>query len=189
MEKNENKSKANCNDDFVNDFLQAAISDLAGNLNLLDTKISIVMATVGVILGLVVACKNNILRAYYFYSNYNFLKTVFLFLSITYVIFVIATFICGIHCIKIRFGKSKSPSLWFFDTEEYGGKSEQDYYRKVKNATKEDIKKNLSTEVYNLNLINNHKMRAGRATIILFSASCFVLFMLMIMVGIQYLVI
>ena len=38
--------KTNFSDDSINDFLKVAISDLAGNLNLLDTKISIIIATV-----------------------------------------------------------------------------------------------------------------------------------------------
>ena len=59
----------NDNYEHNSDFLKSAISDLAGNLALVDTKISIILATVGVVLGLVVACKSNILRAYDFYSN------------------------------------------------------------------------------------------------------------------------
>ena len=60
------QKKRSFNYDNTIDFLKQAISDLTGNLTLLDTKISIVMATVGVILGLVVTCKSNVLKAYYF---------------------------------------------------------------------------------------------------------------------------
>ena len=45
-----NNQKSNLNYDNTNDFLKVAISDLTGNLTLLDTKISIIMATEGVIL-------------------------------------------------------------------------------------------------------------------------------------------
>ena len=45
------RQKNTLNDNNTIEFLKAAISDLTGNLTLLDTKISIIMATVGVILG------------------------------------------------------------------------------------------------------------------------------------------
>jgi len=175
--------------DSTNDFLKVAISDLTGNLTLLDTKISIIMATVGVILGLVVACKSNILKAYYFYENICIFKVVFMLLSAAYIVSIIFTFVYGIKCIMIRFGKSKSSSLWFFQTEDYGGITEQNYIKKVKYMTDESIMKNLAVEVYKLNRINNRKMLTGKTTIILFAISCAIISALMIMVGISYLVV
>lgn len=173
----------------TSDFLKLAISDLTGNLTLLDTKISLIMATIGVILGLVVACKSNILKAYYFYEGICIFKAIFLLLSAAYIVSVIITFVYGIKCIMIRFGKSKSSSLWFFQTEDYGGITEQNYIQKVKHMTDESIMKNLAVEVYKLNSINNRKMRTGKTTIILFAISCAIISALMIMVGISYLVV
>ena len=175
--------------DSTNDFLKVAISDLTGNLTLLDTKISIIMATVGVILGLVVACKSNILKAYYFYEDICIFKAIFLLLSATYIVSIIFTFVYGIKCIMIRFGKSKSSSLWFFQTEDNGGITEQNYIKRVKYMTDESIMKNLDVEVYKLNRINNRKMLTGKTTIILFAISCAIISALMIMVGISYLVV
>lgn len=175
--------------DSTNDFLKVAISDLTGNLTLLDTKISIIMATVGVILGLVVACKSNILKAYYFYEDICIFKAIFLLLSATYIVSIIFTFVYGIKCIMIRFGKSKSSSLWFFQTEDNGGITEQNYIKRVKYMTDESIMKNLAVEVYKLNRINNRKMLTGKTTIILFAISCAIISALMIMVGISYLVV
>ena len=175
--------------DITNDFLKVAISDLTGNLTLLDTKISIIMATVGVILGLVVACKSNILKAYYFYEDICIFKAIFLLLSATYIVSIIFTFVYGIKCIMIRFGKSKSSSLWFFQTEDNGGITEQNYIKRVKYMTDESIMKNLAVEVYKLNRINNRKMLTGKTTIILFAISCAIISALMIMVGISYLVV
>lgn len=177
------------NYDNTADFLKNAISDLTGNLVLLDTKISLIMATVGVVLGLVVACKSNVLKAYYFYSDFCLLKTIFLLLSFAYVLSIIMTFVFGIKCIMIRFGKAKSVSLWFFNTKEYGGITEEDYVNKVKCMSDETIIDNLAVEVYKLNGINNRKMRAGKITINLFSISCGVIASLMIMVGLSYLVV
>ena len=171
----------------TNDFLKTAISDLTGNLTLLDTKISIVLATVGVVLGLVVACKSNVLKAYYFYSENCLFKFIFLSLSLAYIISIITTFIFGIKCIMIRFGKSKSSSLWFFKTEAYGGITEQKYIQNIRRMSDEYIMKNLAVEVYKLNTINNRKMRAGKTTIVMFSISCAFIAALMIMVGISYL--
>ena len=175
--------------DSTNDFLKVAISDLTGNLTLLDTKISIIMATVGVILGLVVACKSNILKAYYFYEDICIFKAIFLLLSATYIVSIIFTFVYGIKCIMIRFGKSKSSSLWFFQTEDNGGITEQNYIKRVKYMTDESIMKNLAVEVYKLNRINNRKMLTGTTTLILFAISCAIISALMIMVGISYLVV
>ena len=175
--------------DSTNDFLKVAISDLTGNLTLLDTKISIIMVTVGVILGLVVACKRNILKAYYFYEDICIFKAIFLLLSATYIVSIIFTFVYGIKCIMIRFGKSKSSSLWFFQTEDNGGITEQNYIKRVKYMTDESIMKNLAVEVYKLNRINNRKMLTGKTTIILFAISCAIISALMIMVGISYLVV
>lgn len=185
MERKEPKT----NFDNTNDFLKVAISDLTGNLTLLDTKISIIMATVGVVLGLVVACKSNVLKAYNYYEDNCFLRALFLSLSAIYIIGVIMTFAFGIKCIMIRFGKSKSSSLFFFDTETYGGISEQNYMHKVKRMSDEEIMKSLADEVYKLNMINNQKMRAGKTTITLFAISCAVIAELMIMVGMSYLVV
>lgn len=175
--------------DSTNDFLKVAVSDLTGNLTLLDTKISIIMATVGVILGLVVACKSNILKAYYFYEDVCIFKAIFLLLSAAYIVSIIFTFVYGIKCIMIRFGKSKASSLWFFQTEDNGGITEQNYIKRVKYMTDESIMKNLAVEVYKLNRINNRKMLTGKTTIILFAISCAIISALMIMVGISYLVV
>ena len=183
------QKKRSFNYDNTIDFLKQAISDLTGNLTLLDTKISIVMATVGVILGLVVTCKSNVLKAYYFYSDYCILKALFLLLSASYIVSVITTFVYGIKCIMIRFGKSKSSSLWFFNTDDYGGITEKHYLHKVQKLTDATIMQNLAIEVYKLNKINNHKMHAGKRTIILFSISCAIISALMIMVGFSYLVV
>ena len=57
------RRESTSNYDSTNDFLKVAISDLTGNLTLLDTKISLIMATVGAVIGLVVACKSNVLKA------------------------------------------------------------------------------------------------------------------------------
>lgn len=183
-----NKQEYSSNYNNTSDFLKAAISDLTGNLTLLDTKISLIMATVGVVLGLVVACKSNVLKAYHFYEDICIFKAIFLLLSVAYIVGVIITFVYGIKCIMIRFGKSKS-SLWFFQTEDYGGITEQNYLQKVKHMTDESITKNLAVEVYKLNRINNRKMRTGKTTIIMFAISCAIISALMIMVGISYLVV
>ena len=89
----------------------------------------------------------------------------------------------------IRFGKSKYTSLWFFQTQDYDGITEQNYIKRVKYMTDESIMKNLAVEVYKLNRINNRKMRTGKTTIILFAISCAFISALMIMVGFSYLVV
>lgn len=183
------RKESTSNYNSTNDFLKTAISDLTGNLTLLDTKVSLIMATVGVILGLVVACKSNILKAYHFYEDICIFKAIFLLLSAVYIVSVIITFVYGIKCIMIRFGKSKSSSLCFFQTEDYGGITEQNYLQKVKYMTDESITKNLAVEVYKLNRINNRKMRTGKLTIIMFAISCAMISLLMIIVGISYLVV
>lgn len=182
---NQNKD----NYEHSSDFLKSAISDLTGNLALLDTKISIILATVGVVLGLVVACKSNILRAYDYYSNTCILKVLFLFLSVAYIASIILTFVFGIRCVMIRFGKSKSKSLWFFKTEEYGGISEKSYVEKAMKSKDDTILNSLASEVYKLNKINNKKMDEGKKTILFFSISCCIIAALMLMVGVFYLVV
>ena len=184
----ENKEKASDNYQNTCEFLKAAISDLAGNLNLIDTKISIVMATAGVLLGLAIACKSNFLSAFHFYSGNYFLKAVFISLTVTYSVVVLLTYIFGINCIMIRFGKSKRPSLWFFETEEYGGVGEKNYIQKIKQMNDEGIVENLSVEVFKLNTINHAKMLAGRKTLICFSISSAILFSITIMASISYLI-
>ena len=187
LEKNRKELKTNY--DNTSEFLKAAISNLTGNITLLDTKISIILATVGVVLGLIIACKSNVLKAYYFFANNYFFKVLFLFLSGILIIGIIMTFAFGIKCIMIRFGKSKSSSLFFFNTETYGGISERDYMQKIIKMSDEEIMKNLADEVYKLNTINNQKMRAGKITITLFAITCAVIAALMILVGIKYLVV
>lgn len=173
----------------INDFLKSAITDLTGNLTLLDTKVSIVIATVGVILGLVVACKSNILKAYYFYTTNRWLMLLFVSLSISYIISIVMSFVFGVKCIFVRFGNSQSKSLWFFKTEKYGGISEKNYIYKVKKMTTKELTNNLAVEVYKLNMINNCKMHNARITMIMFSISCSIISGLMTMVGFCYLVV
>ncbi len=187
MDKNRHYRGNKSDNECLNDFLNSALSDLTANLCLLDTKISIIMATVGVVLGLVVACKSNILKAYQFYSEFCILNILFLLLTITYVLSIIFTFIYGINTVTIRFGKSKIKSFWFFKTELYGGISEKDYLRQVKKLTPQKINKNLACEVYKLNSINNKKMISGKKTVLFFSISCAIITILMLMVGIFYL--
>lgn len=189
MNKHKETDSINAEKNTTNDFLFAAISNLAGNLNFLDTKISIVMAAVGVVLGLVVACKSNILRAYNYYSECCVLKVVFMLLSFVSILSMLFVFVFGIRCIMVRFGKSESPSMWFFRTVNYGGIPEQEYYQKIKQMTDKDVTNSLSSELYKLNSINDRKMRAGRAAIVSFFISCISLFFSMFMVGIAYLVV
>lgn len=178
----------NDNYEHNSDFLKSAISDLAGNLALVDTKISIILATVVVVLGLVVACKSSILRAYDFYSNTCVWKALFLFLSFACIVSIILTFVFGVRCVMIRFGKSKTKSLWFFRTEEYGGISEKNYIEKAIKSTDDTILNSLASEVYKLNKINNKKMNEGKKTIVFFSISCGIISVLMMMVAVFYLV-
>ena len=184
---NKNSSQRNKNSEKNNEFLESAISDLAGNLSLVDTKISIILATIGVILGLVVACKSNILKAYCYYAQSDLMKVIFIFLVIAYVSSVVLSFVFGIKCIMIRFGKSNKKSLWFFKTEKFGGISEKDYLKDIRALTDEDVTRNLAIEVYKLNDINNSKMKDGKKTIVFFAISCMIIAIIMILVGLFYL--
>ena len=74
--------KINKSDDFETNnyklkqtFLTSAISDIFGNIKFLDTKILIVMATMGVIIEGLISCKVNLMRHIKMYRSTDGLRS------------------------------------------------------------------------------------------------------------------
>lgn len=170
----------------IQNYLISAISNLAQNINLLDTKVSILMGTSGLILGLIVTCRSNVYYAYLIFKTNTVTNFVFFFLVACYLFSLFETFYFGLKSLISRIGKSKHDSLWFFSTENKKT-SEDQYYKKVYDLSDKEMIKSLSSEVYKLNSINCIKIKNSKFSIVFFSISCFMVLLIFIVVGIVYL--
>lgn len=146
--------------------LIANISDLSGNLKLIDTKISILLAASGVLFNILVSCRSNILKAYNNYLNTNRIYMWIFIILITFFLISFSAFIYfGLSTIFSRKGKSRRSSTWFFDTKTL---SETEFRDKINKYDDENIIQCLISEVYKLNEINNKKISQSRKAIITF---------------------
>lgn len=169
--------------DDKKNILLATISDLSGNLKLLDTKVSILIAAAGVIFGALISCRGNIFKAYNYFSMIPYLKYIFLILTICYIVSIVIFISYGLSTIMPRIGKSRKNSIWFFDTDIV---SEEKYKEKISNYSTQDLLECLESEVYKLNQINRNKIKRSRIAIKTFKVSCYIFMSVMIMVGIFY---
>lgn len=147
-------------------FLNSAINDIAGNLKLIDTKISLLLTTSGVILNALISCRSNIYTVYVISKSQNTLLIIFLFILILY-IFTLCLFVFfGIKAITVRKGKSNK-SLWFLGDRAFNLDLNA-YQDQIINLTKKEIICYLSDELYNINLINSKKLKYARLSFQLF---------------------
>ena len=151
-------------------FLIAAINDISGNIRFLDTKVSIVVATIGVILMAYVNCRGNIMRVYLETQNNCVLRIVFLFSVILYIASQSTTVFFAIRTISVRENNTlKYKSLWYIGDKTISFK---EYYFEVQRINERDIIKNLTFELYKLNRINTIKMKYTKKTIVAFQWTC-----------------
>lgn len=134
-------------------FLYSAISDISNVIKFLDTKVSIVMALLGIIINVFIICRGTIFQIYKSLED-NVLKGILIiFLSIS-LICICVMFYYGICIINSHScNKTSCDSLWFME-HDIGF---EDYFEKINKMTYDVLLKNLSAELYKLNDIFKQK--------------------------------
>lgn len=151
-------------------FLSSAISDISAYIQLTDTKVSIIMASVIAIIAGAFSCHD------LFTASIDQIKPCS-WLGITLIIFIailtvslIGIFVFGILTIRSHSSKIGYNSKWFIprSCSEY---SFDAFNKDVLAMTDEDIIENMSAELYKLNDINRQKSKSYKWTLACFSAS------------------
>lgn len=151
-------------------FLGNAIADISGYIRFLDTKVSIIMAVMGVIIAGIINCRQII---GYTYNKIIACSWVQLLVGIAVCVFFIGTILVyywGIHTIKAHVCIIEYKSTWFIreKKEEY---SFEHYMRDVEKMTSKDIIDTMAAELYKLNDINKQKMLTMKYTVRAFSVT------------------
>ena len=162
--------------------LLSAISEINGTIKLIDTKVSIMLAAAGIFFSALIACRSNVLKAYYYYSNSGCSKIAFVLFSVLFILLILAFASFALLTILPRSGKNKS-SIWFFDAKNI---TIEKYFKRVDNATEKELMRTLKSELYSLNQIAHTKILLSKIALILFWASIFTFIMIIIMVGYYY---
>lgn len=191
-EKREHQNSDIENYELKQAFLEAAINDLSGNIKFLDTKISIIMATMGVVLGGLISCKENLHETYQNLNdiNQNIQTTnwkliIFLIVFIAYLLSTLLAFSFGISTLTARGINVKFDSLWYIDS-----KKEIEFnmfLKRINKLSSTNIIENMSCELYKINNINKIKMQRTKYSLLFFKCSCAFVAAIMIFILINYL--
>lgn len=170
----------------IQSFLSSAIVDISGYIKFSDTKVSIIMATLGIIIGGIANCRSAIYKTYKAIPECSIVKLAFLGGAIIFLISVIMVYFWGLQTIKSHTSKIAFDSLWFIkeDREKYPFDI---YKNKVKKMTPKDIVETMAAELYKLNDINKQKMNSTGKTIKAFSVTLLaILFEILICICVNF---
>ena len=161
-------------------FLSNAISDISTYIQLADTKVSIIMGAVVALIAGVIACYEPIGKIVSSIKPCSWIGILFVILSITCVISVLAVFVFGILTIRGHVSKISFDSKWFLskDTTSY---SFDAFLIDVKNMSKEVIIDNMTAELYKLNDINRQKAKTMQWVMRFFTFSLITAFVIMLL--------
>lgn len=158
-------------------FLNSAINDISGWVKFLDTKVSIIMAAVGIVISGVINCRETINRTYEQLQIYSLLQAFF---CILVFIFAIATFLVyfwGIQTIKAHRSNINFESLWFINKKKDDYAFEV-YKNDIKKMTENDIIDTLAAELYKMNDIYRQKTLTMQHTIYAFGVDLVAIFVM-----------
>lgn len=164
------KEKHNRTNEFKQNFLSSAISDVSTYIVLIDTKVSIIMAAV--VAGMVggVSCHELINNATSLIKPCSWLGISLIIFVFILIVSIIGVFTFGILTIQGHSSKVAYKSKWFItqSTSEYSFDS---FKRDVLNMTDDDVIENMSAELYKLNDINRQKSQTYKQSLRCFSVS------------------
>lgn len=146
------------------DFLSSAISDISGYVQLVDTKVSIIMAAVVAILVGIAACYEPIGLIVSKIVPCSWMGILMMLFVIFLIISIIVIFLFGILTISGHTSNIGYQSKWFLNksTKEY---SFHHFWEDIKTMKDDDIIENMSAELYKLNDIYRQKMNTFRFTL------------------------
>lgn len=153
-------------------FLSSAISDISTYIQLVDTKVSIIMAAVVAIIVGAFSCDELITESIAQIKPCSWLGGSLIIFTITLIVCVIGVFVFGILTIRGHSLKIGYRSKWFLpqSTSEY---SFDAYKEDVFAMSDEDLIENMAAELYKLNDINRQKSKTYKWTL-----NCFCTFLM-----------
>ena len=176
VKKNENK-----NIELKQAFLSNAISDISSYIHLTDTKVSIIMAILAVMIATITACHEFIMNKI-LVSKSSFLYFILIVgVLLCFIISLAGVFIFGILTIKGHQAQLKYNSKWFIEksVETY---TFETYKKDALQMTDDDILENLTAELYKLNDISRQKLTSYKWVIRSLSVSILSLSVLFLLV-------
>lgn len=149
-------------------FLSSAISDISSVIQLLDTKVSIIMGSLIALMGGMLACYDPIGQAFARVEPNSWRGVIIAIIGILFFVSLAIVFVFGILTVRGRVSQVAYKSKWFVlkPTKEY---SLEQYQKDVRAMTNEDIIEDMAAELYKLNDINRRKMKTANMTIIWFA--------------------
>lgn len=144
--------------------LNCAISDISGYIKLIDTKVSIIMAALGIIISGIISCRGVVIGTYNKIQKYSFLNIFMCIIMLLFIVCVILVYFWGIQTIKAHYCSINYSSVWFIKEkkEEY---SFEKYKQVVENMTSKDVIDTLAAELYKLNDIYKQKAKSTKYTL------------------------
>ena len=149
-------------------FLSSAISDISSYIQLVDTKVSIIMAAVVAIIVGVFSCYEPIFEIIKKVKPCSWIGVTLIIFNILLVISLIGIFVFGILTLRSHSSNIGYKSKWFLhqSTKEY---SFDAYKADVLLMNDDDIIENMAAELYKLNDINRQKSKTYKWTLISFA--------------------
>jgi hypothetical protein len=157
-------------DELKQMFLSNAITDISAYIQLIDTKVSIIMGSLIALIAGILACYEPIIGAFSNIKPCSWIGICVVIFIWVYAISFIAVFIFGILTICGHSSNIGYKSKWFLtkSTKEY---SFDVYLQDIEAMTYKDIIENMAAELYKLNDINRQKAITMKWTIWSFSSS------------------
>lgn len=156
------------NTEIKQSFLSSAITDISAYIQLADTKVSIIMASVVAIMVGLLTCYEPISALIADIKPCTWIGVSFIIVAILGIVSVISVFIFGILTIRGHSSVIGYKSKWFLakSTKEY---SFNEFSKDIQKMNDEDVIKNMAAELYKLNDINRQKMKTMKWSLRAFS--------------------
>ena len=158
-------------------FLNSAINDISGWIKFLDTKVSIIMAALGIIISGIINCREIIYATYQMSQVYDLLHIFFCVLVFIFAITTVLVYFWGLQTIKAHRCNINFKSLWFIIDKKEDYPFEV-YKEDIKKMTEKDVIDTLSAELYKVNDIYRQKVVTMKRTIYAFVITLIVLFII-----------
>lgn len=158
-------------------FLNSAINDVSGWIKFLDTKVSIIMAALGIVISGIINCREIIYVTYQMLQAYSLLHIFFCVLVFMFAITTVLVYFWGLQTIKSHRCNINFKSLWFI-IEKKDDYPFEVYKEEIKKMTEKDVIDALAAELYKLNDIYRQKATTMKRTICALGMALIVLFII-----------
>lgn len=142
-------------------FLSSAISDISSCIQLIDTKVSIIMASMLALVATVATCYEAIYNAMKKICPCSWIGVFIIILIMCFTLSFGAVFVFGILTLRGHVSNTGYKSKWFIiqPTSTY---SFDQYRSDIKKMNEEEIINNMAAELYKLNDINRQKLKTNK---------------------------